>query len=89
MKIKVTEKHIANGLRDDCTNCAVALAMKEALPKFNQIYVGTRGATGHSRGWIAFHKPLPEEVTEFIISFDRGESVEPFEFELPFDHLND
>ena len=35
MKIQVTEKHIRKGIPDDCTKCAVALALQDALKGYN------------------------------------------------------
>ena len=35
MKIQVTENHIKRGIPDNCTKCAVALALQDALEGYN------------------------------------------------------
>jgi hypothetical protein len=86
--IKVTQKHIDNGIPCRSGECPIALAMQEFFPKYN-IWA--------SYGWIRFW-PLdiiypkqdvllaeivtPPIVGRFIGQFDGNNSVEPFSFQL-------
>ena len=79
VRVKVTQDHIARGLRNNSSLCTIALALEEA--------------TGHAAIvslYSAFLLPatplkifrLPDEVSIFIHRFDVGFSVQPFEFEV-------
>ncbi len=78
MKIKVTKEDIANGKRNDFHSCPIALATKRKLN------IGdwrlSVGAVIYNRGndkrWS-----LPKIARQFIINFDRGQKVKPFEFD--------
>lgn len=89
VKISVTEKDIAKGRRDDCVACPIALAIKRTLPNVEQINVTAsnfsligrdkRGTRCYEGGF------LPFAVRFFIIRFDNGRTVQPFEFEIEVD----
>ena len=90
MIVKVTEEHIEKGIREDCLNCPVALAIYEMLPYPYSPSVSTR----HNRGAavvlsnkddVNWNLLIPIEgdvIYDFIMNFDNGYYVEPFEFEL-------
>lgn len=88
MLIQVTNEDIANGKRDDCKHCPVALAVKRVLKedyycavdgKYISIYqLNGRFLQNHYTSVI---------VLRFITMFDTGRNVEPFEFELGIDLL--
>jgi len=81
--VSVTAAHIAEGLRDSCELCPVALAIREALPHAGAIYVDSRHVTFGRRGhWTEVD--LPDAVTSFIEAFDRGTGGWPFTFELDY-----
>lgn len=77
MIIKVTQDDIWNGIKDDCCNCPVALAIGRRFP-VESVAVRSLAIT---IGGIKF--PLPVHVWQWIRKFDTGCAVEPFEFELP------
>lgn len=84
MKIKVTEWDIKNGETEDIELCPIALAIQRTL-KINCCRV----IPSIDRGIIELDEedgtrqiPLPEEANRFAFSFDNGDPVSPFEFEL-------
>lgn len=78
MKIAVTQEHIDKGDRQNCRECPVALAAKEAL-KTSAVEV-----LYHSMVVQGHRYTLPTEAAVFVSAFDdRGrESVKPFKFDL-------
>jgi len=80
MIVKVTQEHIDTGNRGSRSpeSCPVALAMKDAgmhYPWVDSEYISFFDAEAHQ-------EPTPPLVALFIMDFDAGEPVEPFEFEL-------
>lgn len=91
MKIKVTENHIAQGEKESCSYCPVALAISEVIGLGDEDYIKV---TDNVEIGIMVKKEMhhyqfeyPNNVCEFINKFDRGLVVEPFEFDLWIDHL--
>ena len=88
MKIQVTAEDIVVGRQrmghawDASQNCPIALAVKRATnaPK-------VRVSTQWIYGW-GDAVNLPPHAMAFISRFDRGEAVEPFEFEFKYDPIN-
>ena len=54
MKIQVTEKHIRNGIPDNCTKCAIALALQDALEGYNLFDVEVITNDNHNEGKFKF-----------------------------------
>lgn len=75
--IHVTQEHINNGRRRQCSQCPVALAIKDVCKPKSDVHVGIRILIGNK---FAKHTPLDAE--RFIGRFDSSCSVEPFSFEL-------
>lgn len=80
--ITVNQKHIDTGVRYNCSQCPIALAIKEALPneKFVEVYCWTAKVGRKSLG-------LPFAASEFIKHFDHNPDkairpVAPVSFEL-------
>ncbi len=77
MKISVTQSHIDKGKQGQCSNCPVALAMNEVMDKvavaYNYFLIGDGPRIA-----------LPAIVQTFILDFDCGRHVEPFEFEINY-----
>ena len=84
--ITVTAQHIAAGVREDCENCPIALAILEAFPGVGYVAVGpgtctiapADGPTG------ATDVDLPESALNFIWDFDDGGHPKPFTFTLDY-----
>lgn len=84
------QRHIDAGSRCSSRDCPVALAIAEAVPhgdgdivSVGQYTFGMEPSYGDS--------PLPRAVRDFILRFDGGMEVEPFEFQLeliPFRGIN-
>jgi hypothetical protein len=88
MLVSVTAKDIAAGLRADCGECPIALAMRRATGmtenRFTAAYVAVTGDRATlCRGKRKPHEDwrLPQEAVSFQRAFDAGRPVEPFEFE--------
>jgi len=80
MRIEVGQRHIDHGKRFYCKQCPVALAIQEATGDVTW-WVGGKYTWrwGHPGDPVV---PLSSEVIEFIQTFDRGQDVEPFAFDL-------
>lgn len=77
MKIQVTKEDIANGQRVVCDRCPIALAMSRAFAQPVNVCV-TDWRLKSSR---TYHF-LPMAATNFLLNFDAGRPVVPFEFEV-------
>lgn len=83
MIIKVTQKHIDNGVKNNCEACPVALAMKDkgmrdirVMPNMFECIEFT------SKAGLIHLRDMPNKVMEFVAKFDTGKKVKPFEFRL-------
>lgn len=83
MMISVTAEHITKGVAHKCEFCPVALALKDATGI--EWTVGLIGALSVNGGKCYEIELLPLKVRIFILDFDKGEHVDPFEFDLPID----
>lgn len=77
MKVKVLQHHIDQGIRKDTERCAIALALQEQFPEM-EVVVGLTCASVDMASWIF----QGADATNFVMRFDEGEPVEPFEFEM-------
>lgn len=87
MLIKVTQDDIDRGVHRSCDKCPVTLAVNRVLLDYYRTW-STRYKIficaikeNLSVKRVSFNTPFP--VAEFICQFDRRNSVEPFEFEIP------
>ena len=86
MTIKVTQEHIDHGKQGHSARCPVALASREVIkdwaPSKQSVSVSEKSVVigGLKRGQ---YYQLDESTRAFIVAFDFGESVAPFEFDLP------
>lgn len=68
--VRIDQADIDLGIKGDCEHCAVVRAVERAT--------GTKtNLADIMLDWI-----LPARVREFIVAFDLGESVTPFEFTM-------
>lgn len=77
LKVKVTQKHIANGEPHDGDSCPIALALKQQ--GFRGVDVNYDSAT-FMDGDFTVYLTLPKVAQKFVSSFDEEEEVKPFEF---------
>ena len=98
MKIQVTEEHIRQGKPKDTASCPIALAIKDnpafekAAGSIDELGVGynysladgerTVVADVRKEGLLTSRFKLPDDALQFVKQFDKGEPVEPTEFEL-------
>lgn len=80
-KIVVTEEHIKEGKPGSPKHCAVALAAQEVFPEA-EVGVGVRGIYVDGEDY-KISLLLPRAAQDFVVKFDSGGEVEPFEFEAP------
>ena len=88
--VRVEQRHIDEGVPNEPGMCPVALAIK-GQPGCRRVLVGHCGGHVYFENFrppASFH--LPKKVSKFILDFDEGEDVEPFEFKmnLESDHEN-
>jgi hypothetical protein len=86
--VKVTEYHIKHGLRQDCSKCMLALAIREEVP------VGALETDSFKRVTVADASDIVINGTRYSVigdrdivnqkiwDFDSGNAVEPFEVVL-------
>lgn len=98
LRIEVTERHIEHGLRNNCEDCPIGMALQGALnlPKDRIVTVDVETVAIRQlpQGNWGFKKSnsfpaietaeLPPEAIAFIETFDRGFPVKPFTFDLTF-----
>lgn len=84
--VNVTQKHIANGQRNKCSQCPVALAVAERLhlPIPDSRWDNRLGVTDK---YVFFYKEsiqsdLPVKAMQFVCNFDDRKPVAPFSFWL-------
>jgi hypothetical protein len=80
MKISITQSDIDMGERHHSRFCPVSLAASRAFRR--DIRVSWTRAWGNPHIEPAICFALPEKVKDFVLSFDRGDQVEPFEFDI-------
>lgn len=81
--VKVSAASIAFGTQGDCKKCPIALALV-ALGCFG---IDVEGDSAyfyqHVAGEpVALKASLPDVARSFILRFDDGKAVEPFEFDI-------
>jgi hypothetical protein len=77
MIVTVLQRHIDKGVPGDCHCCPLAKAISEATGlNFMVIVFGAHCGN--------LHVDLPKIARDFRYSFDEGEKVEPFQFEIDY-----
>jgi hypothetical protein len=76
--VEVLQEDIDSGIRSNCESCPVARAMRRATGKhYRPGLFSVR--KGFDKDIVA---NLPAEVTNFILAFDQGRTVQPFWFQI-------
>lgn len=80
--IKVTQNDIDQGLRAHVDCCPIALALQRELDSdLCTVHPKKYASDGYIR-YQNIQTELPFEANAFANEFDKGEFVEPFEFEI-------
>jgi len=85
VNIEVTAEDIAAGVREDCFACPIASALLRATGAKRAFVDGGAVAVGDWEGFFPpsrMEVPITKEVSSFVHTFDVGDSVEPFSFDL-------
>jgi hypothetical protein len=79
MKITVTQQHIDQGQKGSPTRDPIAFAMADAgLESPNAGVTHLRWYKDGRRQYVE----VPREVYDFMLNFDTGRAVKPFEFQI-------
>ena len=79
MKVKVTLENIKNGRKQDSFNCAIACALKDLHCEYPDVCDSNIEFRLNDK---SYKIETPAEVADWIFEFDKGKTVNPFEFEL-------
>lgn len=86
MIINVTQEDIEKGSIGNPFECPVAFALKKTFPHWYLIRVGLNVIEFVLFDDVDVQVETPEKVKEFILQYDYGEIVSPFEFEISDDY---
>lgn len=84
IRVDVRQDHITKGKLQNGSRCPLALALQEALqdPRMQVFcHMATRDRLTRYR--------LPKKACDFYHSFDRGDRVSPFSFDLDLTNINE
>ena len=82
--VSVTAEDIAQGQPQSYCRCPVALALTRAADSRWVEVIADEARFARRGRYMAETASLPSVVQRFIDAFDRGQPVEPFEFDLEF-----
>lgn len=84
LTINVEQRHIEQGAKCDCTDCAVGLALQEQYPLGKRYWWSITQEYGVELKFCATYKQwaMTPELKRFIIAFDTDRPVEPATFVL-------
>lgn len=94
MKINVSKEDIKSGKKCDSEKCAVALAVHRAFNNNKALQISVLKDNvcmwflKDSGEYYQTSFDLPTFVSEFVLDFDTGEEVEPFDFTFPEELLS-
>lgn len=83
-KVVVTQDDIDNGVPKSARSCPIANALKrtDISPEGYLVEVAVPDVCVYNDEELVDVYDLPDEAVNFATLFDKGEKVEPFEFEL-------
>lgn len=82
MKISITKKHIADGKPGNAKSCPIALALLDHKDVYDIVSVNPFTMAFWSRDLHYRWYTLPRRASDFVVAFDMGRDVTPFEFEV-------
>lgn len=85
--VSVTQEHVDRGKCRDPWQCAIALALKAAVPDAQDVYV-TGIDAAFTKLNSTYHTYCPKELSHYVASYDEGRKIEPTTFELEFRRVN-
>lgn len=77
--VRVSQKHIDNGERNDAKCCPIALAFRDA--GYSPVVVTEMKILFMMNGEV-HSMPVILDLEQFIFDFDSGREVEPFDLEI-------
>jgi hypothetical protein len=80
-KIKVTEKHVENGVRSNSGYCMIAEAIKEQVPEARRVQADMNWISFTYKGY-RMRCMTPNRPAAALANFDLGEAIAPFDFWL-------
>lgn len=83
MQVWVTRDDIDRGVPGSSRQCAVALAVRRAVPEFTCVVVSGRYVTIDIGRGRSFFAELTDEQKKFIVDFDNQRAVDPIMIEIP------
>lgn len=86
IQVKVTEDDIRGGKREDAKGCPIALALGRVFPGREIVVFSYEAWVCHEvNGELLRKIPLKFDAVKFVMDFDAGYEVHPFEFPIEFD----
>lgn len=82
IEVSVTAEHIAEGKRNDCSRCPIALALSRIVPPEGRVYVYSDHAVFSILGKGPYFGDLPDDAQYFVQMYDKARSVGPFTFTM-------
>lgn len=79
VEINVKQEHIDKGLPNNCNNCPVALAFKEAMPDYDIVVYGQFVKLYKGKEYLGNYE-LPIEAKVIVYRTDRGMYTKPVKF---------
>jgi len=87
MRIYVNARHIATGIRNDCNNCPIAIAVQEQFPEcIVQVSNDVISIQRIFDDWyisVAVPSSMKRWITQFDFLHRKWKMSKPFDFELP------
>ncbi len=80
MKISVIQHHINTGVRGNCKSDPIAFAMSDA--GCLRPHAGVTHLSWQDEKHNRYSVEVPRVVYEFMLDFDNGRPVRPFDFDL-------
>ena len=80
-RISCTQEDIDEAIQNNSSKCVVALAIAREMPNATRIRVDMHGIRVTLRG-LRYHYLIPVSVEAYIVGFDAGAPIKPFQFWL-------